>query len=65
MKKKTSCKPTSSEFSVIRRLCNLIPTHPVPKLARDTDVADHARAFSPWSRVVGLLDAQLTHGLGL
>jgi hypothetical protein len=57
--------PTTSKFSNLRQLCNLIPTHLVPKLARDTGVEDHARMFSPWSQVVSLLDAQLTHALGL
>jgi hypothetical protein len=65
MKKKTSYKPTASKFSILRQLCNLIPAHLVPKLARDTGVEDHARTFSPWSQVVSLLYAQLTHALGL
>jgi hypothetical protein len=65
MKKKTSYKPTAGKFSILRQLCNLIPTHLVPKLARDTGVEDHARTFSPWSHVVRLLYAQLTHALGL
>jgi hypothetical protein len=65
MKKKTSYKPTVSKFSILRQLCNLIPPHLVPKLARDTGVEDHARTFSPWSQVVSLLYAQLTHALGL
>jgi hypothetical protein len=58
-------QPTASKFSVLRQLCNLIPPHLVPKLARDTGVQDHARTFSPWSQVVSLLYAQLTHALGL
>ena len=45
MKTKTSYKPTVSKFSILRQLCNLIPTHLVPKLARDTGVEDHARTF--------------------
>ena len=64
-------QPTASKFSVLRQLCNLIPPqhvippHLVPKLARDTGVEDHARTFSPWSRIVSLFYAQLTHALGL
>jgi Transposase DDE domain/Domain of unknown function (DUF4372) len=65
MKKKTSDKPTVSKFSILRQLCNFIPPHLVPKLARETGVEDHARTFSPWSQVVSLLYAQLTHALGL
>lgn len=65
MKKKTSNKPTASKLSILRQFCNLIPSHLVPKLARDTGVEDHARTFSPWSQVVSLLYAQVTHALGL
>ena len=65
MKKKKHKSPARSKFSVLRQLCNLIPAHLVPKLARDTGVADKARTFSPWSHVVSLLFAQLTHAIGL
>jgi hypothetical protein len=37
----------------------------VPKLARDTGVIKRSRTFTPWSHVVSLLYAQLTHALGL
>jgi len=65
MKNQTRHKPTISNFSVLRQICNLIPPHLVPRLARDTGVAEQARTFSPWSHVVSLLYAQLTHSLGL
>ena len=65
MKKPKLRKPTPGKFSLLRQLCNLIPAHLVPKLARDTGVADRARTFTPWSHVVSLLFAQLTHALGL
>jgi hypothetical protein len=65
MKIKTQRKPTRSSFSLLRQLCNLIPNHLVPKLARDTGVEEKARTFKPWSHVVCLLYAQLTHALGL
>jgi hypothetical protein len=58
-------QPTASKFSLLRQLCNFIPSHLVPQLARQTGVEDHARTFSPWSHVVSLLYAQLTHSLGL
>jgi hypothetical protein len=35
----------------------------VPKLARETGVDKKARTFSPWSHLVSLIYAQLTHGL--
>jgi hypothetical protein len=65
MKKKTTHKPTANKFSLLRQLCNFIPPHLVPRLARETGVEDQARTFSPWSHVVSLLYAQITHSLGL
>jgi len=65
MKNQTRHKPTGSKFSLLRQLCNFIPPHLVPHLAHQTGVEDHARTFSPWSHVVSLLYAQLTHSLGL
>jgi len=66
MKKKSQKqKPTKSKFSILRQICNLIPNHLVPHLARETGVEDDARTYTPWSHVVALLFAQLTHSLGL
>jgi hypothetical protein len=65
MNNQTRHKPTASKFSLLRQLCNFIPPHLVPRLARETSVEDQARTFSPWSHVVSLLYAQLTHSLGL
>ena len=49
----------------MRQLCNLIPAHLVPALARETGVDKLCRSFSAWSHVVALLYAQLTHAIGL
>jgi hypothetical protein len=65
MKKDKLRKPTPGKFSLLRQLCNLIPPHLVPQLARDTGVAEKSRTFTPWSHVVSLLYAQFTHALGL
>jgi hypothetical protein len=65
MKNQTRHKPAASKLSLLRQLCNHIPTHLVPQLARDTGNEAHARTFSPWSHVVSLLYAQVTHSLGL
>jgi hypothetical protein len=65
---KTKCrkqKPTKCRFSLLRQICNFIPNHLVPQLARETGVADDARTYTPWSHVLTLLFAQLTHSLGL
>jgi hypothetical protein len=58
-------KPTRGKFSILRQICNFIPNHLVPKLARETGVEEDARTYTPWSHVVTLLFAQLTHSLGL
>jgi hypothetical protein len=63
--KKTTTSPSRSQFAVFRQISNLIPTHLVPKLARETGVDKKARTFSPWSHLVSLIYAQLTHAIGL
>src|SRR5437879_871098 len=66
MKKKSQRqKPTKRKFSILRQICNFIPNHLVPQLARETGVEDDARTYTPWSHVLTLLYAQLTHSLGL
>ena len=65
MKKQKNQKPTKCNFTVLRQICNWIPNHLVPKLARETKVEEDARTYKPWSHVVSLLYAQLAHSLGL
>jgi DDE family transposase/uncharacterized protein DUF4372 len=65
MNKNKNNQPSRSNFSVLRQLCNWIPNHLVPKLARETGVEEKSRTFKPWSHVVSLLFAQLTHAIGL
>ncbi|MFA7235040.1 MAG: DUF4372 domain-containing protein, partial [Terrimicrobiaceae bacterium] len=57
--------PTNRESRPRKKLCNLIPSHLVPKLARETGVDKVCRTFSAWSHVVTMLYAQLTHCIGL
>jgi IS4 transposase len=57
--------PTASKFTVLRQLCNYIPNHLVPKLARETGVDEQARTYNEWSHVVTLCYAQVTHSIGL
>ena len=54
-RKKHPRKPTRTNLSVLAQLCNLIPSHLVPKLARQYGVDAKARTLSPWSHVVALL----------
>src|SRR6266705_4275310 len=65
MKNKKTIKPTRCRFNVLRQICNLIPEHEVSKIARETGAEERSRTFSPWSHTVSLLDAQLTHCIGL
>ena len=65
MKKQTQRKPTRAKCSLLRQLCNLIPNHLVPQLARTHAVEKRSRTFLPWSHVVSLIYAQLTHALSL
>ena len=58
-------KPTKHSLTVLHQVCKLIPSHLVAKLAREYGVAGKCRTFSPWSHVVCLLYAQLTHAIGL
>jgi len=49
----------------LRQICNLIPEHLGPKIARQTKVDEQARTFKPWSHGVARLDAQGSHSLSL
>jgi hypothetical protein len=63
--KKVTTTPSRSQFAVLRQICNLIPSYLVPKLAKESGVDKKARTFSPWSHLVSLIYAQLTHAIGL
>ena len=57
--------PAPSKLNLLRQICNFIPVFLVARLARETKVDKQARTFTPWSHVVSLLYAQLTHSIGL
>jgi len=57
--------PTSSKLTVLRQVCNYIPNHLVPQLARDTGNDKKSRTYDEWSHIVTLCYAQLTHSIGL
>src|SRR5436305_7199834 len=61
---KLKIAPARSQFSILRQICNFIPLHLVSKIARTTGAEDKSRTFSPWSHVVSLGYAQLTHSIG-
>src|SRR5271154_5852939 len=65
MKIKNKHVPAGAKLNLLRQVCNFIPDFLVPKLARATGVQDKARTFSPWSHLLALMYAQLTHSIGL
>jgi hypothetical protein len=62
---KLKIAPARSKFSILHQICNFIPQHLVSKIARTTGAEDKSRTFKPWSHVVSLAYAQLTHSIGL
>jgi hypothetical protein len=65
MKKQTRAFQRPHKFEILRQVCNLIPPFLVSKIAKRTGVDKKARTFSPWSHVVTMLFAQLTHAISL
>lgn len=65
MKKQTKSLQRAHKFEILRQICNLIPPFLVSKVARQFGVHKKARRFTPWSHVVAMLYAQLTHAIGL
>jgi hypothetical protein len=58
-------KPSKRKVTVLKQICNLIPGHLVQKLAKEYGVDKMSRTFSPWSHVVSLFFAQLSHALSM
>jgi hypothetical protein len=56
-------KPAGKESAIFRQVCEMIPPHIVPKIARKHGVK--SRAITPWSHTVSMLYAQFTHAIGL
>jgi hypothetical protein len=65
MKKRNRTIPAASKLNLLRQIGNLIPNFLVARLARETGAQDKARTFSPWSHLLALMYAQLTHSIGL
>lgn len=65
MKKQHHHIPAGHNYTVLKQLCNLIPAGLVGELAKEYGVDEQSRTFSPWSHTVALMDAQLTHAIGL
>lgn len=58
-------RPSRDNGSVLRQIVEHIPTFLVSRLAREHGIDKQARSFTPWSHVVALLYAQLSHALSL
>lgn len=56
-------RATSNKRAIFRQVCELIPSHLVPKLARKHGI--QSRGITPWSHTVSMLFAQFTHAMGL
>jgi len=65
MKNKRSNIPAGHSYTIVKQLCNLIPGHLVSNLAKQYGVDAKSRTFKPWSHVVSLVFAQVTHAIGL
>jgi hypothetical protein len=52
-----------SKRAIFRQVCELIPTHLVPKVAHRHGIK--SRGISPWSHTVSMLYVQFTHAIGL
>jgi hypothetical protein len=65
MKKHRNHIPAGHTYTILRQLCNLIPGHLVSELAKEYGVDARSRKFTPWSHVVSVLFAQVTHAIGL
>lgn len=65
MKKQKRSFQRPHKFELLRQICNLIPPFLVGKIAKRTGVDKKARSFSPWSHVVTMVFAQLTHAISL
>lgn len=64
MKKKPTHR-AGVQPTVLRQLVECIPAYLVAKLARQHGVDAQTRTFTPWSHVVALLYAQISHALSL
>jgi len=55
-------KPAKHQHTVLKQICQQIPAHLVPKLARAFGADKKARSFSPWSHVVAMRNLR-TYGM--
>jgi len=57
--------PSKRKVTMLKQISKLIPRNLVPKLAQKHGVDKQSRAFTPWSHVLSLMYAQLSHAMSL
>ncbi|MCW8966449.1 MAG: IS4 family transposase [Candidatus Pacearchaeota archaeon] len=63
--KEVTMKPAKHKFTLLKQVVETIDPYLVPMLARKHGVDKRSRTFSPWSHVVSMIFAHLTHALSL
>ena len=58
-------KPSKRKITVLNQICKLIPRNLVSKLARKHGVDKQSRSITPWSHILSLVYAQLSHAMSL
>jgi hypothetical protein len=58
-------KPAKYKFTLLKQVMETIPSYSVSKLAKKHGVEKKSRTFSPWSHVVSMIFAHLSHALSL
>lgn len=58
-------KPVNHKFTLLKQVVENIPAYLVAKIAKKHGIDKQSRTFSPWSHVVSMLFAHLTHALSL
>ena len=58
-------KPAKHKYTLLKQVLDLIPPYIVPKLAKKHGVDKKSRTFKPWSHVVSMIFAHLSHALSL
>ena len=58
-----SATPTRSKYTILKQLCEYIPAYLTPQIAGEHNIA--FRDYTPWSHVVTMVHAHLTHAIGL
>jgi hypothetical protein len=58
-------KPTRHKFTILKQIMEIVPPYLVPKLAREHGVDKKSRTITPWSHIVSMVFAQLSHALSL